>query len=63
MLLDVRHPWLLPAGHPQYELIPGGSDMEVTAANAGEYIAAVVNATLSEGIEKQMEAFRQATLP
>ncbi len=51
------------AGHPQYELIPGGSDMEVTAANAGEYIAAVVNATLSEGIEKQMEAFRQATLP
>jgi hypothetical protein len=46
------------AGHPQYELIPGGSDVDVTAANAGDYIAAVVNATLLEGIERQMESFR-----
>lgn len=50
------------AGHPEYELIPGGNEVDVTASNAGEYVAAVVKATLSDGIQRQMEAFRYLAL-
>ena len=46
------------AGHPEYELIAGGSEVAVSASNVGDYVEAVVNATLSDGIQGQMKAFR-----
>ena len=46
------------AGHPEYELIAGGGELAVSASNVGDYIEAVVNATLSDGIRGQMKAFR-----
>lgn len=46
------------AGYPQYELVEGGSDTIVDSHNVGEYIDAVVNATMHEGIAAQMQAFR-----
>ena len=46
------------AGLPEYELKAGGNEIDVTASNAGEYVAAVVEATLSKGIKRQMDAFR-----
>jgi len=46
------------AGYPQYELVEGGSDIIVDSHNVGEYIDAVVNATMHEGIAAQMQAFR-----
>ena len=48
------------AGYPQYELVEGGSDIIVDTHNVGEYIDAVVNATMHEGIAAQMQAFRCA---
>lgn len=46
-------------GYPDYELVPGGGDVEVTADNLGHYIDAVVDATLGSGIEAQLKAFRE----
>ena len=46
------------AGYPQYELVEGGSDIIVDSQNVGEYIDAVVNATMHEGIAAQMQSFR-----
>ena len=46
-------------GYPDYELVPGGGDVEVTADNLGHYIDAVVDATLGAGIEAQLKAFRE----
>ena len=48
-------------GYPQYELVEGGSELIVDSHNVGEYIDAVVNATLHEGIAAQMQGFRYAT--
>jgi hypothetical protein len=48
----------LGAGYPEYELRSGGDDIPVTSANVGEYLAAVVHATLGSGIAAQVEAFR-----
>ena len=45
-------------GYPQYELVEGGSDIIVDSQNVGEYIDAVVNATMHEGIAAQMQSFR-----
>ena len=45
-------------GLPDYELKTGGNEIDVTAKNAGEYVAAVIEATLSKGIQRQMESFR-----
>lgn len=48
------------AGYPQYELLEGGSDIIVDTHNVGQYIDAVVNATMHEGIAAQMQGFRCA---
>jgi hypothetical protein len=45
-------------GYPDYELKPGGSEVAVDASNVEEYLSAVVNATLGEGIAAQLTAFR-----
>lgn len=46
-------------GYPEYELTPGGAEITVDASNLEEYIHAVVNATIGEGIVPQLEAFRE----
>ncbi len=63
-LLSLRPPpppvLLTPAGYPGYPLRPGGADAVVsTPEQLGEYIAAVVDATLGSGIAAQMGAFRE----
>lgn len=57
-LADLCLTFTLP-GYPDLELTPGGSDVDVTDANLGEYIDAVVDATLGSGIESQLKAFRE----
>jgi E3 ubiquitin-protein ligase TRIP12 len=46
-------------GYPDYELRQGGSDIAVDASNVGNYIDAVVDATLKTGIQAQLDAFRE----
>lgn len=45
-------------GYSSIELIPGGSNMNVTIDNIGEYIDAVINFTLVSGVQRQLDAFR-----
>jgi E3 ubiquitin-protein ligase TRIP12 len=45
-------------GYPEYELVAGGSDLLVTSANLGQWIAGVVDATIGRGVERQLAAFR-----
>lgn len=49
------------AGYPEYELKEGGSEVAVDRHNVGDYINAVVDATLHTGIKEQMQAFRRAS--
>ena len=46
------------AGYPEYELRAGGADLAVGASNVAEYVEAVTHATLREGIQAQIGAFR-----
>ncbi|MEW5303421.1 MAG: hypothetical protein WDW36_006114 [Sanguina aurantia] len=46
-------------GYPEYSLCPDGADVMVVGSNLGEYIAAVVDATLGEGVAHQLAAFRE----
>ena len=48
------------AGYPEYELRAGGADLAVGAGNVAEYVEAVTHATLREGIQAQLTAFRRA---
>eukprot|EP00892_Ulva_mutabilis_P001731 jgi/Ulvmu1/11559/UM079_0002.1 len=50
--------FILP-GYPEYELVPGGTDIEVTSRNAEEYCDLVVAAFLENGVRTQMDAFMQ----
>ena len=45
-------------GDDAFELRPGGADVAVDAANLGEYVDAVVDATVGGGVARQLEAFR-----
>ena len=45
-------------GYPEYELMEGGGEVSVTASNVGKYIEDVIDATLKQGIESQLQAFR-----
>lgn len=44
-------------GYPEYELVPGGTDIEVTSRNAEEYCDLVVAAFLEHGVRSQVDAF------
>lgn len=46
-------------GYPEYELVPGGTDIEVTSRNAEEYCDFVVAAFLEHGVRAQIDAFIQ----
>lgn len=46
-------------GQPDFELIPGGSDVTVDSSNLGAWIDAVVDATLGSGIAAQVTACSQ----
>ena len=48
------------AGYPEYELRTGGADLAVGDSNVAEYVEAVTHATLREGIQAQIGAFRSA---
>lgn len=48
------------SGYPEYELRAGGGDLAVGANNVAEYVEAVAHATLREGIQAQLSAFRCA---
>jgi len=43
-------------GEHGFELVPSGGDKAVTSANVGEYVAAVVDATLLSGVKPQLDA-------
>ncbi len=58
---DLCLTFVLP-GYPEYTLKSKGEDIAVTAENVDEYIKAVMNATLRDGIEIQMAAFRYMRL-
>ena len=45
-------------GHPEVELCEGGAEKAVTMENLGEYIDAVVDATLGSGVHAQVLALR-----
>lgn len=49
---------VMATGYPEYELVAGGSEIAVTASNVGEYVEAVVDATLGSGVNSQLQAFR-----
>ncbi|GAX77476.1 hypothetical protein CEUSTIGMA_g4920.t1 [Chlamydomonas eustigma] len=57
-LSDLCLTFTLP-GYPEFELKPGGGDIEVVSSNLQEYLDAVVDATLGSGIETQMKACRE----
>ena len=46
-------------GYPDYELIPGGSEVQVTEVNLEQYINRVIEATLYTGILHQTKAFME----
>lgn len=46
-------------GYPEYELIECGESILVNNANFGEYMNAVLDATLGKGVNKQIDAFRR----
>jgi len=46
-------------GFPDFELKPGGADVDVTIDNLGEYVRLVTDALLVGGVRAQLAAFRQ----
>ncbi|KAK9826455.1 hypothetical protein WJX81_000175 [Elliptochloris bilobata] len=54
---DLCLSFVLP-GYPEYELRAGGADLAVGAGNVAEYVEAVAHATLREGIQAQLSAFK-----
>ncbi|KAK9803385.1 hypothetical protein WJX72_003423 [[Myrmecia] bisecta] len=55
---DLCLTFVLP-GYPGYELKPGGSEIIVDAGNVEAYIEAVVKATMVDGIQAQLAAFKE----
>lgn len=45
-------------GYPSIEMIPNGANTDVTIDNLELYIDAVLNLTLSSGVQRQVDAFR-----
>ena len=45
-------------GQPEMELKPGGSDIDVTLDNVGEYVQRCLDVLLVEGVHAQVSAFR-----
>lgn len=45
-------------GYHKFELVEQGADVDVTIDNINEYIRKVVEATLSSGVQRQVDAFR-----
>ncbi|KAF7596261.1 Ubiquitin fusion degradation protein 4 [Aspergillus hancockii] len=55
---DLSLDFTLP-GYPSIELIKDGSDIPVTIENVDLYVERVVDMTLSTGVQRQVEAFRE----
>jgi E3 ubiquitin-protein ligase TRIP12 len=54
---DLSLDFTLP-GYSSIELIPGGSRINVTIDNIGDYIKKVIDFTLVAGVQRQIDAFR-----
>ena len=54
---DLSLDFTLP-GYPNIELVQGGSRIEVTIDNVGDYIKHVIDFTLGSGVQRQVDAFR-----
>lgn len=54
MCLDFTLP-----GYPDYELLPSGSNINVTGDNVKKYVRLVVDATVCSGVSLQIESFRK----
>lgn len=46
-------------GYPDYDLIPNGANIAVDQHNLEEYISKLIEATLHEGVQHQLEAFME----
>lgn len=46
-------------GYPDYDLIPNGANIAVDQSNLEEYISRLIEATLHEGVQHQLEAFME----
>lgn len=55
---DLALTFVLP-GYPEFELLPGGSTLEVNSDNLRSYIQLVVQSTLFTGVKHQVEAFKE----
>lgn len=55
---DLALDFTLP-GYPNFELRKGGKDTNVTLDNVHDYVNLLTHWTLFEGVQKQMEAFRE----
>jgi E3 ubiquitin-protein ligase TRIP12 len=54
---DLSLDFTLP-GYPNIELIPGGSNVNVTVENVGDFVSKVIDFTLGQGVRRQVNAFR-----
>jgi len=55
---DLSLDFTLP-GHPEIELIPNGSQINLTIENVDLYLEKVVDMTLGAGVRRQVDAFRK----
>ena len=55
---DLALDFTLP-GYPNFELRKGGKDVNVTLDNVQQYVNLLTHWTLFEGVQRQMEAFRE----
>lgn len=54
LMLDFTLP-----GYPDFELMPGGSDVLLTSENLDLYIEKVLDATIGAGVTSQVNSFRE----
>lgn len=45
-------------GYPDFELVPNGKNVTVTIFNVEDYLKAVIEATIGDGVRRQVEAFK-----
>lgn len=58
LIEDLGLDFTLP-GYPHIELLPHGSNINVTIDNVGQYISSVIDYTLGTGVARQLSAFRE----
>jgi hypothetical protein len=54
LMLDFTLP-----GYPEFELMENGSNFSVTNENVQEYVDLVIDATIGNGVQEQIKAFKE----